>query len=275
MTVQANLFPTPAKPFIIWIGGKRRLLSKISREIPSVINTYFEPFVGGGAVFFALAPHINNAVISDTNVELITTYQVVKEQPTKLIDQLREFTETYQKDLDYFYEVRSKHHLTDPLAIATRMIFLNRTSYNGKYTVNAAGRFSNSRGHRMNACYPEQIQHASNALQKATIVHGDFDEVVKPTAGDFIYADPPYDNTKIKYQWEAFDQVHQVRLRDAADRWREAGASVMLSNSLTDNIKNLYSNYRIQTLKIQYGIDPLSMRARGLSDEALIMSYES
>ena len=272
--IQENLFPTPAKPFVIWIGGKRRLISKITRQIPSVMKTYYEPFVGGGAVFFALAPHINSAILSDTNAELVNTYNVVKEQPANLIDQLRDFTDIYQKDLDYFYEVRSQHNLKDPLSIATRMIFLNRTCYNGKYTVNAAGEFTNARGHRMNACYPDQILNASKALQKATIVHGDFDEIVNPSQDDFIYADPPYDRTKIKYQWEAFDQPHQIRLRDAADRWKQAGANVMLSNALTDNVKTLYQNYRIHTLKIQYGIDPLSMKSRGQSDEALIMSYQ-
>ena len=279
--MQMNLLDIHAKPFIKWVGGKRRLVSRIARRMPERIQTYYEPFLGGGALFFYSGPRIQEAVLSDKNEELITTYKVVKNQPSDLIDRLKEMVILYKKDSDIYYEVRAQHHLTDPLEIATRMIFLNKTCFNGLYNVNlkgefnvakgSDGRYGNKWGERI--CIPSDIINASKALERATLLVGEFDEVVDPYPDDFIYCDPPYDGTKIAYQKGGFGQDGQVRLRDAADRWCAAGAKVMLSNALTENIKGLYRDYRIDTLKIQYNINPNLMNATGQEDEALIMSY--
>ena len=284
IAMQLNLLDIHAKPFLQWVGGKRRLVPQIQRQMPRDFNTYYEPFLGGGAVFFYYAPNIKNAILSDSNTELITTYTIVKERPHDLIDRLQELRQVFIKDEDYYFEVRSQHNLTDPVEIAGRMIFLNKTCFNALYSVNSFGEFNGSKGAtaerhggdlaNVRICVPVDIMNASMALQRATLINGDFDDVVKPSEGDFIYADPPYDSTKIKYQKDGFDQTDQIRLRDAADRWKKAGANVMLSNSLTDNIVNLYSEYRIKELKIFYTINSMALEENGASDEALIMSYE-
>ena len=281
--MQLNLFNADlrAKPFLKWLGGKRRLIKHIAREWPASVNTYHERFVGGGAVFFYLAPFIKQAVLSDKNSELITTYEVVKTQPQKLISALQVLAEHYKDDNDFFFVMRDKHHLTDPLEIAARMIFLNKTCYNGIYKVNANGNFAGGKGEEPRTkdgyyrkiCIPSDIMNASKALQKATIVNGEFDEVIAPEKDDLVYCDPPYDGTDIKYQTGGFNQDDQIRLRDAADHWREAGANVILSNSKTDNVLSWYKSYRINTLKIQYKFNPLTQNARGKADEVLIMSY--
>ena len=275
--MQNLLLPIGAKPFLIWVGGKRRIIRQISRHKPSKIGTYYEPFLGGGSMFFSLGSQIERAVLSDINSELITTYQVVKATPRKLINRLKTLADRYKEDNDFFYEVRNIHDHTDPLEIAARMIFLNKTCFNGKYEVNVRGEFSSSRGRRFIKIkvYEQLIMDASAILQKATIAHGGFDEVVKPEKDDFIYCDPPYDGTKIAYQKDGFSQDDQIRVRDAADRWRSLGANVMLSNAYTDNIRDLYKDYRIKTLKLKYTMNPLITKTRSLSDEALIMSYEN
>ena len=258
-----------------------RLVEKIVSQLPDEIETYYEPFIGGGAVFFALAPKIKHAVISDKNSDLITTYNIVKTRPLDLIARLQELADIYKNDTDYFYEVRSRHHLTDSLELAARMIFLNKTCFNGLYRVNARGEFNTSKGsfgpsgnnYGTRICIPSEIQNASAALQKATIVNGDFEEVVQPSKDDCIYCDPPYDGTKVSYQKEGFDQSDQIRLRDAADQWRSRGANVMLSNSYTDNIRALYRDYRVDKIKIQYKVFPEAMKNNGYSGEVLIMSY--
>ena len=281
MTQLSLIDEVHAKPFIKWVGGKRRLAKTIARYIPQSIKTYYEPFLGGGAVFFYLAPRIERAVLSDKNTELMTTYEVVRDKPEALISMLKVMADEYRQNTDLFYTVKDQQHLKNPVAIAARMVFLNKTCFNGIYRVNAEGQFTGSKGEETRTkdgyagliCQPERILNASKVLQKATLINGDYDEVVKPVEGDFIYADPPYDGTFAKYQATGFNQDEQVRLRDTADKWRKTGANVMLSNSLTDNIQALYNDYRLEKLSISYGINPVAQKTNGRSEEALLMSY--
>ena len=275
------LLDVHAKPFIKWLGGKRRLVKNIVQHLPETIKTYHEPFVGGGALFFYLAHRIVDAILSDTNTELMTTYRVVKKHPDHLVIRLMELADIYKDNNDFFYAVRAVHDHTDPIEIAARMIFLNKTCFNGIYRVNKEGRFTGSKGddsrvkggHHNKICIPSEIFNASKALQRATLLDGDFDDIVKPERGDFVYCDPPYDESYAKYQAGGFTKDDQIRLKNAADRWSMAGVNVMLSNSRTRNVKELYKDYRIEPLAVSYGINPKAQAVNGKTPESLIMSY--
>ena len=231
----------PAAPFVKWAGGKRALIPDIARHFPKRVGTYWEPFVGGGAVFFTMADRIDRAILSDRNEELLVAYQVVKDHVDDLIDALRAHERGHHRDEKYYLRVRSQ----DPesaLDIAARFIYLNKTCYNGLYRVNKAGRFNVPKGRYKNPdiCNAERLRAASRVLGKATIRIGDFERAARPGAGDFVYCDPPYDDCFTGYQAGGFDADDQERLRDAIQGWVAAGADVMMSNSDTPLIRRLY-----------------------------------
>lgn len=230
----------PAAPFIKWAGGKRALIPDIAKHFPERIDTYWEPFVGGGAVFFTFAARIDKAILSDTNEELVLAYKVVKEQVEDLIEALRQHEARHKKE-DYYLQVRGQEPDTS-VAIAARFIYLNRTCYNGLYRVNQQGKFNVPKGRYKNPtiCNAEGLHAASQVLQKATIRLGDFEKIVKPSADDFVYCDPPYDACFTQYQAGGFSDEDQARLRQAGEEWVKAGANVMISNSATSRIKRMY-----------------------------------
>ena len=239
-TVRPYVDKAPASPFIKWAGGKRSLIPSLAPHIPERIGTYWEPFVGGGAVFFTMANRMDRAVLSDTNEELIVTYQTVKNDVDALIEALRAHATRHDDD-GYYLRVRAMEP-TAPVEIAARFIYLNKTCYNGLYRVNKAGKFNVPKGRYKNPkiCNEDGLRAASAVLAKATIRIGGFDRVVKPGADDFIYCDPPYDDCFTEYQAAGFDAADQERLRNAIDGWADAGAQVMLSNSDTPLIRRLY-----------------------------------
>ena len=244
-----------ASPFVKWAGGKRNLIPAIARHFPDRVGDYWEPFVGGGAVFFRFARRIERAVLSDSNADLTTTYQVVKTDVEALIARLRTHDaahrrragRTYKDGRTYYYRVRDEAP-SDAVEVAARFIYLNKTCFNGLYRVNKAGRFNVPEGSYVNPdiCNADKLRRASKALANATVLPGDFERTVRPSAGDFIYCDPPYDGTFTSYQAGGFAADAQRRLRDAADRWVAAGATVLLSNADTAAMRRLYKGYRIE-----------------------------
>lgn len=231
----------PAAPFIKWAGGKRALIPDIARRFPDRIGTYWEPFVGGGAVFFTMADRIDRAILSDLNEELVIAWQVVKARVDELVEALRGHESAHRRDEGHYLRVRGQDP-DDAVAIAARFIYLNKTCYNGLYRVNKAGRFNVPKGRYANPdiCNEGRLRRASAALARATIRIGDFEKVVRPGPDDFIYCDPPYDDCFTGYQPGGFTAEDQERLRNTIQGWVGAGAQVMMSNSDTPLIRRLY-----------------------------------
>lgn len=264
-----------ARPFVKWAGGKRTLIPDIARLLPESIHTYWEPFLGGGAVFFALASRIGTAHLSDVNAELVLAYQSIKKHPEELIESLTRHAEQHSNK-DYYYEVRKMTHSKCPVEVAARFIYLNKTCYNGLYRVNKQGKFNVPRGRYKNPaiCDADNLRAANDVLKTARIRLQDFARIA-PSSGDFIYCDPPYDGTFDGYASEGFNEVEQKRLRDQALRWEKLGANVMISNADTDLIQELYSGepFRISEVSAPRNINCKSDK-RGSANELLITTYD-
>ena len=246
-----KLINAKPKPFVKWVGGKRQLLRQFRElglyppeDFNPMTNTYYEPFVGGGAVFFDLLP--KNAELSDLNNELVTTYNVIKNNVDELIQSLQK----HIYDKEYYLEVRAKkvEDLSD-VEVASRFIFLNRTGFNGLYRVNKSGQFNVPFGRYNNPviCDEDNLRRVSNALQDVTITNQDYKHVLKTAkSGDFIYLDPPYypinaTSSFTSYTAEGFLEKEQTELRNTFVMLHEKGCFVMLSNSDTPFINELYS----------------------------------
>ena len=271
---------TAAQPFVKWAGGKRALIPSLAQHFPKAITTYWEPFVGGGAVFFAFAHRMERAFLSDTNEDLVTTYRVVKTDVDALIERLgkhqRKHRERqgkrYADGKTYYQRVRAQEP-TDPVEVAARFVYLNKTCFNGLYRVNKNGRFNVPEGSYAQPaiCNAEQLRAAHRALAKATIKLGDFSRVVAPDKGDLIYCDPPYDGCFASYQADGFRGDSQLRLQDCAKAWGKSGATVVLSNADTDAMRALYAGW-----KVHDAMAPRSINAngdgRGAAAELIITS---
>lgn len=263
-------------PFVKWVGGKRSLLPEIHKRLPIQFDNYFEPFVGGGAVFFSIHDRIKHAVLVDTNIELVLAYTAIKKEPNKLIQKLKEHG--YKHTKDYFYTIRKKAP-KDPLEIAARFLYLNKTCFNGLYRVNKSGKFNAPVGayENPNIVQEENLFACHEALQKADILFGDF-TTVKPSHQDFVYFDPPYHPTDelsfTAYTKENFTEKDQVRLQEFILRLHRAGVHIMLSNSKTKLIEDLY---RAKYFKHQIVLAPRYVNCkpdqRNKVEELLITNY--
>lgn len=276
------------KPFVKWVGGKRQLLEQF-RDInlypPDKFNpetaTYFEPFVGGGAMFFDLLP--KKAILSDMNLELVTTYNVIKNDVETLVKKLKEHQKKNNKE--YFLKVRSQDvkKLSD-VSIAARFIYLNRTGFNGLYRVNSSGGFNVPYGDNKNPliCDEKNLKKAHEAMKHTTILHQDYKNVLdKAKKGDFIYFDPPYypvnkTSSFTSYTKEGFLEKEQTELRDTFLKLHKRGCFVMLSNSDTPFINELYSGLakKIKIHKVFAGRAINSNGAnRGKIKEVVVINY--
>lgn len=264
-----------------WVGGKRQLLTTIQQNIPMNYNHYFEPFVGGGAVVFGLAPE--NATINDYNAELINLYTVVRDYPNELIRELG--NGSYVNTAEAFYNIRSwdkeeGYQDLDPVIRAARTLFLNHTCFNGLYRVNAQGYFNTPFGKYKNPkIFSEQtVLELSNYLQTVDIHTGDYHQILDMAqAGDFVYMDPPYaplsaTSSFTSYIAGGWDDEEQVRLRDACDELNERGVLFMQSNSSAPLIRDLYADYHIIEIEAKRS---LSARVEGRHNvtELLITNY--
>ncbi len=249
-----NKYP---KPFLKWVGGKTKLLDKISERIPPTINTYYEPFLGGGAVFFSLARRYGpiNSVLSDMNSELTNTYGVLKSDAQSVVDELK--SGGYEYDRDVFLKIRSlKPSSLDPVRRAARFIYLNRTCFNGLYRVNRKGEFNTPFGKYENPtiCDTENLLSVGDSLKKSKIVNSDFAKVVAEVrAGDVVYFDPPYHPISgtanfVSYTEDGFGYKKQEELAQTFRNLSEIGATVILSNSFCSDIISLYKGFEIVEL---------------------------
>lgn len=256
-----------AKPFLKWVGGKRALLPVLLAHVPETFTAYHEPFVGGGALFFALASAGRLAghpvTLSDVNADLITTYTVVRDDPEALIASLEVHAKAHTKDAKAtYYAIRSLHTLTDPVAIAARLIYLNRTCFNGLYRVNRRGEFNvplgrSSSQHEANDTTPdivraEVILAAHQALQGVSLRCQPFGDC-KPAPGDFVYCDPPYDPLTATadftaYAQQGFGPNDQQALSQWATKQSDSGVKLLLSNADTPRVRDWYAGWQIETV---------------------------
>lgn len=273
------------KPFVKWVGGKRQLLEQFKlmelyppESFDPKSGRYFEPFVGGGAVFFDLFPE--RAFLSDLNNELVITYNVIKNNVELLIKSLKK----HQNTKEYFLNIRAKNvdKLTD-IEIASRFIYLNRTCFNGLYRVNSSGNFNVPFAGNKNPliCDEINLRKISKALKHVEIKKQDYKEVLKKAKkGDFIYFDPPYHpvsktSSFTSYTKETFLEKEQIELRDTFIELTKRGCFVMLSNSDTPFINKIYSGFKgIRITKVKAGRAINSKASgRGKITEVLITNY--
>ncbi|MDR0557507.1 MAG: DNA adenine methylase [Treponema sp.] len=277
------------KPYLKWAGGKRQLLSEIKKHIPEDMRhyTYYEPFIGAGAVFFYLQP--KKAVINDCNAQLILTYSVIKEHVEELVALLKQHKDKNNKE--YFYEIRNldrndtAFNKLTPVEKAARLIFLNKTCFNGLYRVNSQGLFNVPYGNYKNPAICEEtvLRRISDYLNanEIAILNGDFECAVASAGKDsFIYFDPPYhslDKTNFTgYQAGGFNEGEQERLRNTTIKMTDLGARCLLSNSDTGYIRDLY-NYNffdIAPVQAKRHINSDSS-GRGAVNEVLIKNWRN
>jgi|SRR2546423_12171943 len=238
------------EPLFRWPGGKRALLKHLLPLLPKAFNRYYEPFFGGGAVFFALRPKM--AVLSDTNPDLINCYIQVRDRPNEVIAHLSKLKNTEQ---DY-YRIRDKVP-TDAVAKASRLIYLAALSFNGIYRLNSSGTFNVPYGYRthLRPCDPAKIKAVSQSLFSAKLHPHDFEIAVEDAKkGDLIYVDPPYtvahgNNGFLKYNAKIFSWSDQIRLATLVKNLAKRGCYVVISNADHPSIHGLYKGFKLKKVE--------------------------
>lgn len=286
--IQQYLTDKP-KPFVKWVGGKRQLLTQFKekglyppKSFDATKNTYFEPFVGGGAVFFDLLPL--QASINDINTELFVTYTVIKNSVEQLISELNSGEYIYEKDV--FLNIRALQTETiSEIKRAARFIYLNRTAFNGMYRVNSKGQFNVPFGRYTNPqiCDEQNLRRVAKVLKNVTINNNSYKYVLdEAKSGDFIYFDPPYYPVSktasfTAYSSDVFLQKEQVELKETFFELHKRGCFVMLSNSDTPFIHSLFEPLLKQGITVNMvqagrNINSMSDR-RGKVFEVLVTNY--
>ncbi len=269
--------------FIKWAGGKSQLLKQYDSLFPKKFNNYYEPFVGGGAVFFYIKQKYKpkKIMISDINEELIDTYTIIRDDSKRLIVELKQHKEYHQVEgKKYYLTIRSANPKELPkLERAARFIYLNKTCYNGLYRVNSKGQFNVPMGKYKNPdiIQEEKIKLASKLLKGVEIKRMSFEKIVNyAKKGDFVYFDPPYYPEKkssfTKYTKEAFLEEEQKKLFKIFKELDKKGVLVMESNSNTEFIKKLYEDYNIHFVEANRMINSKS-EGRGKIKEIVITNY--
>ncbi|CIN46850.1 DNA adenine methylase [Streptococcus pneumoniae] len=272
------------QPFTKWTGGKRQLLPVIRELMPKTYNRYFEPFVGGGALFFDLAP--KDAVINDFNAELINCYQQIKDNPQELIEILKVHQEYNSKE--YYLDLRSADRderidMMSEVQRAARILYMLRVNFNGLYRVNSKNQFNVPYGRYKNPkIVDEELISAISVYlnnNQLEIKVGDFEKaIVDVRTGDFVYFDPPYiplseTSAFTSYTHEGFSLADQVRLRDAFKRLSDTGAYVMLSNSSSALVEELYKDFNIHYVEATR-TNGAKSSSRGKISEIIVTNYE-
>jgi DNA adenine methylase len=284
--------PNGPAPFLKWAGGKRALLHEIVPNIPDFNGRYIEPFLGAGSVFFQIPAHVEK-VASDQNAELIDAYRVVRDYPDELIEKLR----SHKNDKEYFLSLRELDRRLDYPSLnavdrAARLIYLNKTCFNGLYRVNSKGHFNVPFGNQRNPdiVSESQIRAASAFLSyrskttksqfAATLLAGDYSQATRQVIdGDFVYLDPPYNpvsatSSFVSYGVGGFTSEDQFRLRDEVLRLHQLGAKVLISNSDSPLIHDLYSSseFSRKLVPVRRAISAKA-KGRGQIHELLIANY--
>lgn len=268
------------RPFLKWAGGKSQLISQYIPYLPKQFTNYYEPFLGGGALFFYLYCHQPTfpAFLTDINLELINAYCCVRDQVEQLILLLAEHQERHNKE--YYYEVRSRNKGTS-IERAARLIYLNKTCFNGLYRENSKGEFNVPIGKYKNPkiCNSELLRSVSVALQTTQIEVRHFETVLNyaESAQDFVYFDPPYypltpTSNFTAYSRYAFNKDEQIKLKEAFTELTMRGVKVMLSNSDSLFIRELYREFKIHEILASRAINS-DAKKRGKITELLVTSY--
>ena len=274
------------KPFVKWAGGKRQIIDKLKKYVPEDFNTYYEPFVGGGALLFELSP--KKAVINDYNKELINVYECIKDA-NKFEKMCRELNHhEVEHSEEYYYEIRNidrdknKFNKLSDYKRAARTIYLNKACFNGLYRVNSKNEFNVPFGkkNKVNTYEGQNLGIISGYLNynDITIMSVDFEESVKSAKkGDFVYFDPPYDSdtsTFNSYTEDGFGKEEQKRLARVFKELSDRGCYVMLSNHNTKLINELYKDFNIHVIEAKRNINS-NGKKRGKVEEVIITNYEN
>lgn len=278
-TESALKSPIQAKPFLKWAGGKSQIIDEILNACPKHFNRYFEPFLGGGAVFFNLNP--KQSFLSDVSNELINCFIIVKQQPEELAKELS----SYSYSEEFYYQLREisknpEFSNLSPLKRAARFIYLNKTCFNGLYRVNSQGHFNVPFGKYKNPQFfkLDNLLACSQALEGAQLNAGSYENILtQVSCGDFVYLDPPYSPLNqsasfTSYTADGFSDAKQLELKNFCDKLNEIGVKFLLSNSYTTLILSLYKNYETSIVKAKRAINSAAL-GRGQINEVLIRNY--
>jgi DNA adenine methylase len=269
-----------ARPFLKWAGGKGQLLPELIPRVPSTFKRYFEPFVGGAAVFLALHSRglVDDAVLGDVNPRLIDTYRAIRDDVEGVIAHLAGL----RNEAALYYAVRAQRHESlSPAEAAARIIFLNKTCYNGLFRENRQGQFNVPFGRyaRPKICDPENLRAASRALRGVMLTAGGFERILASAkAGDFVYLDPPYHPLSrtasfTGYHEAGFGETEQRRLAVEFRRAAARGVHLMLSNSDTHLVRELYDGFLIEEVLAARAINSKSS-GRGKISELVVRNYD-
>lgn len=276
-----RLSPDPSKerfsPFVKWAGGKTSLLHQLLRHVPMDLSDYYEPFLGGGALFLGVCARTTkfNVHLSDTNEELISAYSAIKEKPEELIRLLSRFQEEYDSSSNkssYFYRKRAWQP-DGPIESAARLVFLNKTCYNGLYRVNSKGKFNVPFGRYkkpriINSYTIKAISHLLNST-KAELRCIDYqDALATCKKNDFIYLDPPYQpisetSNFTDYTSSGFSEKNQEELAEIFMRLVDRGCVVLLSNSDTPLTRYLYRDFEMKKVNVNRPINSVGTGRKG------------
>ncbi|MGX2985201.1 DNA adenine methylase [Helicobacter sp. 23-1048] len=290
------LIKPTAKPFLKWAGGKAGILDLLLRFVPQGFNAYFEPFLGGGALFFALQnsgifrtntlnfKRTKNVVLSDKNAELINAYRTIQASPSEVLGGLKSLQESHCKEV--FYTIRNLDRSADFENLsadfrAARFIYLNKTCFNGLCRYNSKGQFNTPMGSYTNPkIYDEDlILSAHNALQGVEILNADFASVCKSAKkGDFVYFDPPYfplnkTSSFVSYT-DNFLESEQIRLCETFKILETRGVKVLQSNSNTEFIRKLYKDFELIEVKVRRAINCKGDKRGKVSELIIKGKYE-
>ena len=265
----------PCSPFLKWAGGKRWFVKNHLDKAPKTFGTYFEPFLGGASMFFALSP--NNAILSDFNSNLINCYQAIKEEPNTVYQYLIQHHLLHNKE--YYYEIRTTQ-FENRFQRAAQFIYLNRTCWNALYRVNLKGQFNVPIGTKTNVILDtDDFTRISNLLKNVNLVSCDFEKTInKAKENDFIFVDPPYtvkhnNNGFVKYNETMFSWEDQIRLSQALKRAHSRGANFLMTNAYHQSVIDLYQN-DFQLSKVsRHSVIASESTRRGLYDELLVKNY--
>lgn len=276
---QASLYSDallqPAKPVLKWAGGKTQLLPTLMQVMPAAFGDYFEPFLGGGALFFRLA--LPGATAADSNHELVQFYEIVRDDPAELLNIVAQWPISGE----YYYHLRSlEPESLDPLTRAARFVYLNKTCYNGLHRVNKQGRFNTPFGGKTDVKILDEanLYRASAVLRRTGVRCADYHEVLAVARpGDFVYLDPPYMplggySDFRRYTRHFFGEEDHAELARTFRALAERGVKALLSNSATERIGQLYDGFPIREVKASRQVN-CKPEGRGQITELLIANY--
>lgn len=272
--------------FVKWAGGKTQLIGQYEKHFPKIVNTYYEPFVGSGAVFFYIMKKIKpkKAVISDINEELINTYIVVRDNVEELIESLKRHATKHSKNSEeYYYKIRKQNpRKLSEVERASRFIYLNKTCFNGLYRVNSKGEFNVPMGSYKNPKIVDEdnLRNASKLLQNVEIRLMPFEMVAElANKKDFVYFDPPYyplskTSSFTGYNKNNFLEKEQKKLAQVFEALNNKGTFLMLSNSKTELIRKLYAqeSFKKYDIRARRAINCIGSK-RGEVEELLIKNF--